>query len=305
MPETNPTRVFGSGRHEKRWSLGDPCGKLLDHLLKVVQAGPEYIHPADIDRYAHWISDFRKHRFPQGPQSLKAQGLMVIDAPLESLGRALRSWVESFLVHPNPLMASFALDAASFIVMHATGEHRFGPAGTADWELLPLMNCDDRSMEAVCVSIHDPRLMKTITEHSGVRGAIVRGVVSPDGIIRERGKTSSALPGSNFLFAIRRCHLSRTEQDNHEWRHNGRYLAEDGRVFDIGEDFCFPGALLLRKGHPNIGQSTEGHLGEWLASSLDDVEVGGIALDIPARWLTHWIEVLNDGDSWREHPLRS
>lgn len=295
--------VFNNGRYGEPWTLRDPCGPLLDHLMGVVFAKPEYIHPADVPRYATWIDAFRRHTTNRPGWQPHPKMLPVAKLPIDEIGYALRNWIESFLNHDNPLMASFALDTADFIVKHAFGEtvfrHRSGP----DWVLPALVKGERQGGRHADEQIHDKRLKKDITEWLRRDSAtVVRGIVPVDGAIVGRGRVASVMPDTKFYFQIDRCHLSESWYDYPQpWE--DIYLAEQKREFDVAEGFAFPGILLLRRDHPKIEWQQEGHLGEWLTNDLHAVADRGIKTYIPARWLTHWVEYCGFDEPRVEHPV--
>jgi hypothetical protein len=69
------------------------------------------------------------------------------------------------------------------------------------------------------------------------------------------------------------------------------YIADDEMPFDIAEAFRFPGYLLMQEGHPQIDWRKPGHLGEWLAADLTAVDRRLVKVQIPARWLTHVVQI--------------
>jgi hypothetical protein len=295
--------VFANGRFREHWTLQDQCGPFLDHLMGTIFAKPEYIHPTDVPRYATWVDAFRRYTTDWPGWDPRPKKLPVPKLPLDEIGYALRQWIESFLGHDNPLMASFALDAADFIVAHAFGggNHRYRSGN--DWELARLvMGERQRGLDAD-EHIHDKRLKRIITEDLRRGSAtVVRGVIPPDGIIVGGGGTASVRPGIHFFFQIDRCHLSDSWSDYPQpWE--DIYLAEQELKYDIAEAFSFPGILLLQRDHPEINHQLAGHLGEWLAKDLHTVAGCGIKTYIPARWLTQWIEYGRFDEPRKEHPI--
>jgi hypothetical protein len=295
--------VFENGRFGEHWTLKDPCGVFLDHLMGIIFARPEYIHSADIPRYATWVDAFRRYTTDRPMWDARPKRLPVPKLPLDEIGYALRRWIESFLGHDNPLMASFALDAADFIVLHAFGSGSYQYRTENNWELPRLVMGERQHGRDADEQIHDKRLKKDITEYLRRGSATVaRGVVPPDGAIIGGSETASVKRGTAFFFQIDRCHLSDSWYDYPQhWE--DIYLAEQELQHDIAETFSFPGILLLQRDHPEINWQLEGHLGEWLAKDLHTVADRGIKTYIPARWLTHWIESGRFDEPRKEHPI--
>lgn len=200
-------------------------------------------------------------------------------------------------------MASFALDAADFIVKHAFGGANSRCGSKHDWELPALVVGERQWGRDADEQIHDKRLKKDITEWLRRGSAtVVRGIVPTDGVIVGGGRTASVQPGTHFYFQIDRCHLSESWYDYPQpWE--DIYLTEQKCEFDIAEGFAFPGILLVRRDHPEIEWRREGHLGEWLTKDLHAVANRGIKTYIPARWLTHWIEYGRLDEPRKEHPI--
>lgn len=244
-------------------------GEFLDLLLGVLEARPEYIHPADLPRYATLIRHFRAsvHRDWSEPTP-------VASLPLGRLGFALSEWVNSVLRESDdPLMPSFCLDAARFIEAHAHG--REFSSQREQWGLVPMVSGVERSWTS---DLHrDQQLKRGIT--SAVKGLIVRCAI-PTGcrIFDKRGKVVVAESGEGYIEIVR-CHLSQgfgVEYSEH------LMVQEDapGR-HDIADEFRF----LANYWPPaSIGELRRGEACPYrYEADLHQVE-------IPARWMSAWLD---------------
>lgn len=295
--------VFNNGTYGRPWTLHDPCGPMLDHLMGIIFAKPAYIHPTDVRRYATWIDAFRQFVTARPGWKPRPKSLPVHKLPIAEIGYALQRWIVSLTNHDNPLMASFALDAADFIAKHVFGKVVFRHRSATDWELSAFVSNEQRDGRDAEEYVHDKQIKKLITEClRGGSATVVKGVVPVDGIIVGGGKVASVMPSTSFYFQIDRCHLSESWYDYPQpWE--DVYIAGQSQEYDIAEGFAFPGILLLRNGHPKIEWRQEGHLGEWLTNDLHAVADRGVKTYIPARWLSHWVEFRGFDGPCAEHKI--
>ena len=99
--------------------------------------------------------------------------------------------------------------------------------------------------------------------------------------------------GAEFAFRIERCHLSTNfyrNQDTHLF-----CVEQAPPRFDIGEDFRFHGAVLVRgRGSFRWWCPPEQELSTQFLSSPQNwnltEEVGGVGMLLPGRWITHVME---------------
>jgi len=99
--------------------------------------------------------------------------------------------------------------------------------------------------------------------------------------------------GTEFLFSIRRCHLSSgvyDAQETHLFCND-----PDSPVFDIGSEFRFQGeVLILGRGAFRNWSPSEQEIAANLVSHPRDwettAEKGGVGMSLPARWITHVLQ---------------
>ena len=273
------------------FSRESPVGEFLDLLLGMLQARPAYVHPSDIPRYSALVRRFRGSMYHDGTDSTPVAIL-----PLARLHLALNEWVNSVLREAaDPLLPSFCLDTARFIEAHAYG--RFFYSQREHWQLLPMTCRTERNGQSELS--RDQQLKRAVT--SAVKGLIVRCAI-PSGcrIFDLRNKVAVAESAEAFV-EIQRCHLSQgfgVDYSEH-------LVAEQDAPMrhDIADDFRF----LANYWPPLcIGQLRRGEACPYrYEADLHRVQ-------IPARWITAWLDFSSTQDSgsvplwerlpaWAEH----
>lgn len=176
----------------------DSCGSVLDHLIGVCFAEPEYLREGDAARYIALLSDFREFVFTSW--RTREKELAVKNAPLALIGEALEDWINMFFRNDHhPLMPAYALDTAEFMFAHVAGAFRSEPEF---WELKAIVPDDGYKLFDV---LHDARFKKDFTKRFG--GTLVRCRV-PMGSCVKYGSKEMLPQGGEFCANIKRCHLS-------------------------------------------------------------------------------------------------
>lgn len=176
----------------------DSCGSVLEHLIGVCFAEPEYLQEEDAPRYISLLSDL--HEFVFASWRTGGKELAVKNAPLALLGEALEDWINAFFRNDHhPLMPAYALDTAEFIFAHVAGAYSSQPEF---WELKAIIPDDGyKFFEA----LHDVRFKKDFTRRFG--GTLVRCRV-PMGCCVKCGSKEMVPQDGEFFANIKRCHLS-------------------------------------------------------------------------------------------------
>lgn len=58
--------------------------------MGIIFAQPEYIHPADVQRYAAWVDAFRQHTTDRAGWQARPKAFPIPKLPLDEIGYGLR-----------------------------------------------------------------------------------------------------------------------------------------------------------------------------------------------------------------------
>ena len=256
-------------------------GEYLDLLCGVLEARPSYVHSSDLPRYAALVRRFQDSMYHDWRDPTPVATL-----PLARLQVALNEWVSSVLREAtDPLMPSFCLDTARFIEAHAHG--RFFFSDREYWELLPMVSDAGRNWQSELS--RDQQLKRGIT--SAVKGLIVRCAIPPGSrIFDTRSKAVVTESGEAFVEIVR-CHLSQgfgvdygehlVAQEEAPMRHD---IADEFRFVANYWPPLYVGQLRRREACP-YQREADFH-----------------RVQIPARWITAWLDSSSMPDS-RSVPL--
>jgi len=106
--------IVYSPNGEPSLTLRDSCGNLVDKLMWICVAGPEFLSPETCRRYLHLLPNFKNFVF-----SIRIPAdreILVANEPIAAIGCAMREWVLSFFSDEHhPILPSYALDLTEFI----------------------------------------------------------------------------------------------------------------------------------------------------------------------------------------------
>jgi hypothetical protein len=113
---------------EPSLALDDTCGSLVDKLMSICFAGPDFLRPETCRRYLHLLPNFKNFVFSiRNPTTRET---LVGNEPIAALRRAMREWVFSYFSEEHhPLLPSYALHLTQFIARMVQGHHH----PHADW----------------------------------------------------------------------------------------------------------------------------------------------------------------------------
>lgn len=277
----SPTRVF----FEAGSSLSVPTqlqptlpsGELIDYLIEICSKRPEYLRPEDARRHIALLARLKEFlTAATGP-----------DLPSFRLGLILEHWVKSYLFDDrvHPLLASYVLDTAHFLVALIEGYHSYQPE---PWEITGILDCSGECKPDFSF-LWEKQLKKRFTEKACPIDVLA--YVPSDGSVISRNNIEVIPSNRSFAYKIHRCHLSGSVADSYNIH---LYCKERGGPrFDIGQQFRFYGSLLVFcKGsfqqyycpsEAEIACNLVSHPGDWEM----DKEIDGIGMQLPARWITH------------------
>jgi hypothetical protein len=277
------------------------CGELVDLLLGILASEPEYIQSTDAGRYAAMLLDFRAFEFEDWQGSTK-QRRPVATTPLIKSDWAIREWIESHLRQDEePLMATFAVDAAAFMKAHAFGQYVSRASAEDDapsWRIEPvfareLLERQNGGSGWSC--LQDKRLKRDITRQVG--GLWVLAKVPEKSSITAPYRDGAILlkPGEWFLYQVERCHVSESFFDFPTLR----VETSDPAPYDLGGRACFTGGIAMQESgevlRPIMSTDALGSYG-FVRRMADKPTVR-----IPLRWITAIVEI--DERGWRNKPL--
>ncbi len=188
---------------EPSLTLRDSCGNLVDKLMSICVAGPEFLSPEACRRYLHLLPNFKNFVF-----SIRIptdREILVANEPIAAIRRAMREWVLSFFSDEHhPILPSYALDLTEFIDRMVRGQQRtpWHEEGRPSFEVRPLVRVE----EDYSVSLNDDKRFKSdFTRNNPLYRVICR--VPADGSVKYQNEAIFR-PGEEFMFLTGRCHLS-------------------------------------------------------------------------------------------------
>lgn len=267
--------------------LTAPCGGLLDCLRAICFVKPEYLRRQDALRHITLLSElgrFVVQGYARHPAPIKVE-----EMPIHGLGCAIHDWIRSYLYgdDTHPLLSSYALDSARFVAAHAEGHYEVDPQPWSIKQLLDLSDGDSRPLHF----LDERRFKKEFTEKMGALHVIAR---VPAGCSVTGNKDVEVMAaGIEFVFSIKRCHLSHGVYDAQETHLFSN--EPDSPVFDIGAEFRFQGEVaVLGRGAFRYWSPPEHEIAANLVSHPRDwnteIEIGGVGMSLPARWITHVLQ---------------
>ena len=199
--------------------MDDSIDDLLDQIVGVCKAGPEFLRPEDAKRYIFFLKELRNWPAPAYPikwsmgEEYRPKGpdeptVRTGEHTIEKLALILPCWVMSYCLSPNNLMPHFALDTAEFIGS-MLGAHR--GVEPVEWRTEPLIF--PHGIGAI-------RFSKSFKRDFTMRTRLVVRAVVPKSVnivrkYRELIEGASSLvsevripAGTEFDLKVLRCHLS-------------------------------------------------------------------------------------------------
>jgi len=105
---------------EPSLTVRDTCGNLIDMLMSICAAGPEFLCAETCRRYLHLLPNFKNFVFPiRYPTN---RDILVANEPIAAIRRAMGEWVFSFFNDEHhPILPSYSLDLTEFIARMVSG----------------------------------------------------------------------------------------------------------------------------------------------------------------------------------------
>jgi len=228
---SSKTVVFDAGGSislKKRLSSDIACAELIDHVIEICQAGPEYLRPEDARRYV-WLLGQLKELI-----AVEASGWCSLH-----LGGILERWVKTHLYDANahPLLASYALNTAELLRALICGYQSNLPDW---WEIVGIVEGSDAL--TMGFSFWRTREFKRqFTMQAFPLDVLASVPVGASVTSRRNVEVISA--GTTFACKIHRCHLSENILDSYD--SHLRCSEPDGPRFDLGRDFSFIGSVFV------------------------------------------------------------
>lgn len=264
-----------------------PSEEVIDHLIRLCFAKPEYLREEDIRRHVTLLHELKEFVAVQTRA----------DSCASELGMLLEYWVQSYLFDENihPLLSSYALDTAAFVVAHTQGHYSPEPEW---WEIEGILDCSNSDRPRFGF-FHERQFKKRFTEKMSPMDVLAH--VPNDCNVTSRKDIEVIPSGTNFAFKIHRCHLSESVEDSYNTH---LFCNEpDSPHFDLGHEFQFTGGVLvLCRGSFQqywcpLEQEIAGSLASHPADWETDKDLNGIGMSLPARWITHVLQYDHDASS--------
>lgn len=270
----SPRREVVFRVRERLLTMANSCGELIDQLLGVCFALPEYLLPTDATRYIALLNALKEHRFRSyNPEITQAA---ITEANVKRMGFACQDWIYScFATTEHPLLPAWALDTVEFIQAHVQHHWQHEPE---TWMIEPLMENED-GYEIFRFGF-DSGFKRDFTKRFS--GTVLRCRVPHGCMLRFRGSNLLG-EGGEFCAVAKRCHTSQVLQDY--------VLAEvvepkiTGYRLDLG--FRLPADLLLDyEMRPILLPETKVKFGQWDAFEID----------VPHSWIIAAAHRVEDPD---------
>jgi len=257
-----------------------PSGELIDYLVEICSLRPEYLRPEDARRHIALLALLKEFLAAETGS----------DLPSFRLGLILERWIKSYLFDDrvHPLLASYALDTAHFLVALIEGYHSYQPES---WEITGILNCSGESKPDFSF-LWEKQFKKRFTEKACPIDVLA---YVPSGCSVISRNNIEVIPSNcSFAYKIHRCHLSESVEDSYNVH---LYCKERGGPrFDVGQQFQFNGSLLVscRGSFQQYYCPSEGEIARNLVSHPRDweidKEINGVGMQVPARWITHALD---------------
>jgi hypothetical protein len=243
--------------------------ELLDHIAGICCARPPYLREQNALRYIAMLHELKSFTVDDYDITTSARGVRKVEVgelPIARLGRVLERWVQSYLhCDCHPMLPSYALDVARLVEFHVGGQSRYESA--LSWEVAPLVaiggeSCWDRYY------LFDSSFKRDFSMRFG--GTLVRCQIPKRCVIDQANRLGDGRvlkADDQFLFVIRRCHLS--EGSPYDW--DDITFADEPIPFDLMDEFRFYGEILANDGES--GWTIRGRT--------------GIHATVPGNWITH------------------
>jgi hypothetical protein len=253
------------------------CIELIDHVIEICLAAPEYLRPEDARRHIALLRQLKEFiAVETGPEWCSLH-----------LGGLLESWVKTCLYDANahPLLASYALNTAELLRALICGYESYEPDS---WQIIGIL--EDSATLTTDLSFWRAREFKRqFTMQAFPLDVLARVPVGCAVTSRKSIDVISA--GSTFSSKIHRCHLSENILDSYDV--HLRCTEPNEPRFDLGREFSFNGGLfVLCRG--SFGQyycPSESEISDNLVAYPRDWEqdkdMEAVGMTLPARWITH------------------
>lgn len=220
-----------------RLTPDNTCGELVDSLLAVCRAEPEFLRPESCQRYLALLPEFKSFVVEFHP----SKPISAINQPIRQISPVLHEWIRSYLcrpANPHPILPSYALDTAMFIDSMLRGGY-IGPNRHPEnqgltIEIEPLVR-DAAEVRFDFDSTHK----REFTNANRLQYVLCR--IPPDGQLRFNfsNKRDRILgPEEEFEFLTGRCYLSA------DWGGGEPVITgEEPYRLDLQSEFKFPGRL--------------------------------------------------------------
>jgi hypothetical protein len=214
---------------------------------------------------------------------------------ISDLGYPMKQWVNAyFSTSHTPLMASFALDTASFVMAHVNGYHASSEEGV--WQIQAVLDGKKELRDFA-----DAQFKREFTMSLG--RPVVVADVPKDGHINMHNGASILGPGAKFLFSVERCHLSSGVYDHASFYPHRKQKPK----YDLSEDFKFYGSIWMLRDADRFECVDVSHILEKTRDGIRDLNqrflYGGLRMELPVEWITHTVDLsINVVADWQTKP---
>lgn len=276
---SSKTVVFDAGSSislKKRLTSDISCLELIDHVIEICLAEPEYLRPEDTRRHV-WLLGQLKELI-----AVEASGWCSLH-----LGGILERWVKTHLYDANahPLLASYALNTAELLKALIYGYQSYSPDS---WEILGIVEGSD-ALTMGLSSWQTREFKRQFTMQAFPLDVLASVPVAASVTSRRNVEVISA--GSTFVCKVHRCHLSENTLDSYDIHLH--CTEPNGPRFDLGREFSFTGSLfvLCRGSSGQYYCPSESEIAQNLVSFSrdweEDKDMDGVGMTLSGRWITH------------------
>ena len=263
-----------------------PSSELIDWVIGICFAGPEYVRKCALPRYISLLADLKAFTF-DCPYDRRLHGKSLSQIKLEWLSLAASQWIKSWFSREcHPLMPSYALDVARFLEFHAEGDYGHSDVS---WRLAPLLG-EDRGGCGL-MRFLSPTFKKEFTQ---AMGQILVAAEVPSGARIVQDHETVAEGGTTVVFLFKRCHLSESTADYYDVSMS----VDDptAPTFDLMSEFCFTGSFVVHgESAGYYHRLSAAHIAKNLVRLPSELpaarHLGFVGGTLPAEWITHVIEV--------------
>lgn len=190
---------------EPSLTVRDTCGNLVDKLMSICAAGPEFLCAETCRRYLHLLPNFKNFVFPiRYPTNRE---ILVANEPIAAIRRAMGEWVFSFFSDEHhPILPSYSLDLTEFIARMVRGQQRtvWSEEGRPRFEVKPLVKIIDQDYGSLSLDT-DKKFKADFTRSNRLHHVVCR--VPANASVKYQNEVIFR-PGQEFIFFTGRCHLS-------------------------------------------------------------------------------------------------